>query len=913
MNQGMSTMFPNGIRALVVDDDTRFLTSACLMLSILDFEGMVESLVHMRVMITCASPTTALNLLTRDKIKDVNVVLANAAKVAACGFDFRGIVESDLRNRLIINFGCGSMGTVLPLDHKATGGEADELLRTLMSATCIIKKPLDASQVCNLWRDIAWRMCCLGAKANQAGRSRVVPAAGGEARGPAMVGEREDEERVHFRVVNTGGSRKRKSTAGNPGGSSGTSLAEGGGGGGVGGGSQLMPSCPNILNVPPHNPGRFAFTVTPSNNNIAGGNTSSPARPPANPAPAPAPCHVHSAAMPALALPLAPATSRVYPAHVRQLPAHQAPARAPVNPTPAESHVFRPWSQGTGMQRRGTTGPIMLSFQRPPPAGDLFTGMASGGVTLGASASAPATTADAGASYGNKASSLIQSLNIGTDDHDKLPAMVTMPTRYNNPPLAPQNAGVASNEAAIAGLYSNNYCARALMAPRHIVGRGRVAANEAVAMGTLSSSGGYIDYSAALAMARQQVGHGVAPDVASGQGSASATNSNSFTNHSSGSSSLAVNRENCFRNYSAASHMAPGQVLGMASNVNELTMAGGAFGSSNVAASSMALEDPVVAAPNGNEQLAAGPLDKPLMEPQGPAGAVMDGNAAFVAEMSPDDQYGENTMFTLEELLGQEDGQQDGSTGGAAAAADVAETSLTGGEGDEGICDNNMFTVEDLLGLADQQGGAAGGTAAAADAAKTSVIGGEGDKGICDNNMFTVEDLLGLADQQGGATGGAAAAAADAAETSETGEEGDEGTWDNNKFTVEDPLDLAEGQQGGATGGAATADATETLLIGEGGGEGTCDNNMFTVEDLLDLVEGQQGGATGGAVAAADAERTSLLGGEDERTSLVGGEDGAGTWDIGAVDDQDDFFIGDLWNFMPPYDAYNGRKAIPGV
>ncbi|KAF8769460.1 hypothetical protein HU200_006491 [Digitaria exilis] len=670
-----------------------------------------------------------------------------------------------------------------------------------------------------------------------------------------------------------------------------------------------MPSCPNILNVPPHNPGRFAFTATPSNNNIAGGNTSSPARPPANPAPAPAPCHVHSAAMPALALPLAPAPSRVYPAHVRQLPAHQAPARAPVNPTPAESHVFRPWSQGTGMQRRGTTGPIMLSFQRPPPAGDLFTGMASVGVTLGASA--PATTADAGVSYGSKASSLIQSLNIGPDDHDRLPAMVAMHTRSNNPPLAPQNASVASNEAAIAGLYNNNYCARALMEPHRNVGRGRVAANEAVAMGMISSSGGYIDYSAALAMARQQVGHGVAPDVASGQGSASATNSNSFTNHSSGSSSLDVNRENCFRNYSAASNMAPDQVLGMSSNVNELTMAGGAFGSSSVAAPSMALEDPVVAAPNGNQQLAAGPLDKPLMEPQGPAGAVMDGNATFVAEMSPDDQYGENTMFTLEELLGQEDGEQDGSTGGAAAAADVAETSLIGGEGDEGICDNNMFTVEDLLGLADQQGGATGGAAAAADAAKTSLIGGEGDKGICDNNMFTVEDLLGLADQQGGATDGTAAA--DATDTSETGEEGDEGTWDNNKFTVEDLLDLAEGQQGGATGGAANADATETLLIDEGGDEGTCDKNMFTVEDLLDLVEGQQGGATGGAVAAADAERTSLLGGEDERTSLVGGEDGAGTWDIGAVDNQDDFFIGDLWNFMPPYDAYNGRKAIPAV
>lgn len=104
------------------------------------------------------------------------------------------------------------------------------MLRTLQAATYIINKPLDAGQVCDLWKDIAWRMCFLEAKANQAGRNRVaVPAGGGEEAGggSAMAEEREDEERIHFKVVKTGGgSRKRKSTAaGNPGGSSGTSLA----------------------------------------------------------------------------------------------------------------------------------------------------------------------------------------------------------------------------------------------------------------------------------------------------------------------------------------------------------------------------------------------------------------------------------------------------------------------------------------------------------------------------------------------------------------------------------------------------------------------------------------------------------------------------------------------------------------
>jgi hypothetical protein len=46
--------------------------------------------------VSCPRPTSALKFLSGDKNKDIDVVLVNAEKAATCGFDFRGIVESDL-------------------------------------------------------------------------------------------------------------------------------------------------------------------------------------------------------------------------------------------------------------------------------------------------------------------------------------------------------------------------------------------------------------------------------------------------------------------------------------------------------------------------------------------------------------------------------------------------------------------------------------------------------------------------------------------------------------------------------------------------------------------------------------------------------------------------------------------------
>ena len=47
-------------------------------------------------MVTCSTVVYALKSLTTGKLKGFDVVLAHAAKAAACGFDFRAIVEADL-------------------------------------------------------------------------------------------------------------------------------------------------------------------------------------------------------------------------------------------------------------------------------------------------------------------------------------------------------------------------------------------------------------------------------------------------------------------------------------------------------------------------------------------------------------------------------------------------------------------------------------------------------------------------------------------------------------------------------------------------------------------------------------------------------------------------------------------------
>lgn len=203
------------------------------------------------------------------------------------------------------------------------------------------------------------------------------------------------------------------------------------------------------------------------------------------------------------------------------------------------------------------------------------------------------------------------------------------------------------------------------------------------------------------------------------------------------------------------------QVLGMDSNVNELTTAGsgGAFDSN----AKPFMDLGVAAPPNGDQLLSPGAQDDDddddifgsLMGSQGPAGVVVDGNACLMAEMFPcDDQFEGDTPFPLEALLeeieadmgndaDQDDQLQGGASGAGATTADVAgTTSLVGGEsgGMMSVWDMGATATDDGLqelqaGMydnADQdgqlQGGATGG-ATAADAAgtrTTSLISGEG-------------------------------------------------------------------------------------------------------------------------------------------------------------------------------------------
>ncbi|CAL4900419.1 unnamed protein product [Urochloa decumbens] len=186
MDAEMVAMFPKGIRALLIDDDTKFVKSATMLLSVLNFDVVV-----------CSTVTYALKSLTSGDLTGFDVILTHATKAAACGFDFRGIVEADLLIPVIY---------FLPQDHQATGDEADELLSTLHSGTYIMKKPLDINEVrTRLWNVIAWHKCHLETKANGGSTSgkRTANEAGLDARG-------EDEDRVHYKAVRARCGRKKK-------------------------------------------------------------------------------------------------------------------------------------------------------------------------------------------------------------------------------------------------------------------------------------------------------------------------------------------------------------------------------------------------------------------------------------------------------------------------------------------------------------------------------------------------------------------------------------------------------------------------------------------------------------------------------------------------------------------------------
>jgi hypothetical protein len=102
------------------------------------------------------------------------------------------------------------MRAVLPLDLEVTGDEAT-LIRP--GTNIVVKKPLDANEVCNLWRGIAWRKSSLEAKAaaDQAGGGRRVL----------------HEAVVEALLAGGRGRKRKKQSSSNPSGSSGTSSLAG--------------------------------------------------------------------------------------------------------------------------------------------------------------------------------------------------------------------------------------------------------------------------------------------------------------------------------------------------------------------------------------------------------------------------------------------------------------------------------------------------------------------------------------------------------------------------------------------------------------------------------------------------------------------------------------------------------------
>ncbi|CAN6165321.1 unnamed protein product [Urochloa humidicola] len=192
MESAMAAMFPKGIRILIVDDDAKFLKSATMLLSVLNFDA-----------VRCSSAARALKSLGNHELEGFDAILVHAAKATACGFD-RAIVEADLLIPVIY---------FIPLDHHATGNEADELLRMLQAGTYIIKKPVGANELRTLlWTTIAWRKCDLEASNSK--------------RATANVEGKKDKDRAHHKVVSNGRGQKRKGSS-NLGGSTGTAAAAG--------------------------------------------------------------------------------------------------------------------------------------------------------------------------------------------------------------------------------------------------------------------------------------------------------------------------------------------------------------------------------------------------------------------------------------------------------------------------------------------------------------------------------------------------------------------------------------------------------------------------------------------------------------------------------------------------------------
>ncbi|CAN6328364.1 unnamed protein product [Urochloa humidicola] len=196
MESAMVVMFPEGIRILIVDDDAKFLKSATMLLSVLNFEA-----------VRCSSTFRALKSLRNRELEGFDAILVHPVKATACNFDFRAIIEAELLIPVIY---------FIPMDHHATGNEADELLHTLQAGTYIIKKPVGTNELRTLlWMAIGWRKSVL-----EASNSKRAAANAFELEAGLNV-EGKDEDHAHHKVARCRRVQKRKGSS-NISGSTGT-------------------------------------------------------------------------------------------------------------------------------------------------------------------------------------------------------------------------------------------------------------------------------------------------------------------------------------------------------------------------------------------------------------------------------------------------------------------------------------------------------------------------------------------------------------------------------------------------------------------------------------------------------------------------------------------------------------------
>ncbi|CAN6181456.1 unnamed protein product [Urochloa humidicola] len=715
MDAEMVAMFPKGIRALIIDDDNKFIKSATMLLSVLNFD-----------VVPCGSVTNALKSLTSGELEGFDVILAHAAKAAACGFDFRAIVEADLLTPVVY---------FLPEDHQATGDEADELLSTLQAGTYIMKKPLDINEVrTRLWNVIAWHKCHLETKASGgggAGGKRTSTEAGLDAGG-------KDEDRIHYKVVRARCGRKKGSSG------SGRSSAVTGGHP-VGKGkeidneaSQLQPARKKQdlgKEVQKDDSGE-AFKVQQPNKAVInyqqpGQHQPKPTLPVQSiPPPTYNPKFLFfsdaagpssNAAAPSAMRPLYSSKQSALPpaAHHQQ---QQLLSRntifgnivspAAVTTTMAASttttYQLPQFSSGPGNQQQQADIPSLLTFGPfayqglpPPPVvqQDMVTPATAGGLFIGGRAgggdASAAATAEAGA-YSNGASlPFLGSSIIGAeqDGGGKRAGMVgmDMDTSMADPP---QNIGDASNKAAmLEALFSDDYddCSSgsAFTALDQVLAMAS-SVNETTTMNTFGN------INAAPSIAPQVLN---TPPNGGINKTASHTPSNVWGPTLTGGALFG----------SFASSMVP-QDLGAASNggsnKSTLSMAHQDLGAETIGGS-VAHQDLGVA-PNGGSSnatsfmvphqnlIVASNVDQVVMENNimGPQGhghvpAMQGEDIGMAASMLPSDQYDDNTSFPLEALLDDLQGPifefddvdldalMNGSiSGGATAAADAAGTSF---------------------------------------------------------------------------------------------------------------------------------------------------------------------------------------------------------------------------------------------